>query len=51
VAALGAGKGIVPVIEQAAMVIRPLPISPGITAERLERVADVVGNVLVAGSD
>jgi dTDP-4-amino-4,6-dideoxygalactose transaminase len=47
----GAGKGSVPVAEQAAAEILSLPMYPGITVEQQERVADVVLRALRAGSD
>ena len=50
-AEFGAGKGSMPVSEQAAGEILSLPIYPGITAEQQERVADVVRNALSAGSE
>jgi dTDP-4-amino-4,6-dideoxygalactose transaminase len=50
-AEFGAGNGSMPVSERAAGQILSLPIYPGITVEQQERVADVVRNVLRAGSD
>jgi dTDP-4-amino-4,6-dideoxygalactose transaminase len=50
-AEFGSGRGSMPVAEQAAGEILSLPIYPGITVEQQERVADVVRNVLRAGSD
>jgi dTDP-4-amino-4,6-dideoxygalactose transaminase len=46
----GAGKGSMPVSEQAAGEILSLPIYPGITVKQQERVAEVVRNALGAGS-
>jgi dTDP-4-amino-4,6-dideoxygalactose transaminase len=50
-AEFGSGVGSMPVSERAAGEILSLPIYPGITLEQQERVADVVGNALRAGSD
>jgi dTDP-4-amino-4,6-dideoxygalactose transaminase len=47
----GAGRGSMPVSEQAAEEILSLPIYPGITVEQQERVAEVVRGVVRAGSD
>jgi dTDP-4-amino-4,6-dideoxygalactose transaminase len=46
----GAGRGSMPVSEQAAAEILSLPMYPGITVEQQERVADVLRNALGAGS-
>jgi dTDP-4-amino-4,6-dideoxygalactose transaminase len=47
----GAGRGSMPVSEQAAEEILSLPIYPGIAVEQQERVAEVVRGVVRAGSD
>ncbi len=49
-AEFGAGKGSMPVSEQAAGEILSLPIFPGITVDQQKRVADVMRSALRAGS-